>query len=306
MKVLDLAAGAGGLSLGFTQAGHDILAGVDVWDDAIETYDKNHESAQAIQRDMHETAPSEIPVAPEDVDAVIGGPPCQGFSLAGKREGDDSRNQLITRFLDYVTYFDSDVVVLENVVGILSMELPSYAGTVPEYIHDRLATNGYTSAHRALTATDYGIPQTRTRVFVIGVKTGNPTFPTPTTPDSTPAVGPVFDRDFTDLPNHTFTNHQQSTIEKIAATDNGDSVYDSYSEAWYRLEPDEPAITIKENHNAPFVHPYENRVGTPRECAAIQTFPDEYSFVGAKSSVLKQIGNAVPPTLAKHVAGEFD
>jgi len=300
-NVLDLCAGAGGLSHGFEQAGYRVLAGVDVWDDALETYRLNHPSV-GLEVDMHSTEPSELPVAKEQVDVVIGGPPCKGFSLAGERKEDDERNQLVARFLDYVEYFEPETVVMENVVGILSMELSGYDGSVTDYIHSRLRSMGFETDHQTLDATDYGIAQTRRRVFFIGTRGRFPSYPQPTTQDEVQAVSSVLEQDFSGSPNHTFTNHQQSTIDKMAAIDYEESVYDSYKEAWRRLHPDKPAPTIKENHNAPFVHYSEDRVGTPRECAAIQSFPNEYEFVGTKSSVLKQIGNAVPPALAKEIA----
>lgn len=298
-NVLDLCCGAGGLSLGFKQAGYDVLAGVDVWGDALDTLRHNHASV-GLSIDMHVTDPEELPVSPNQVDVVVGGPPCKGFSLAGERDESDERNRLVARFLDYVEYFDPEKVVMENVVGILSMDTGD-GEEVTEYVHRRLETMGYYSQHQVLDATDFGIAQTRRRVFFIGLQNSEPVFPEGNE-SQTPAVEDVLTRDFSGTSNHTFTNHRDTTIEKMAATNQGESVYDSYTEAWYRLVPDEPAPTIKENHNAPFVHPFEDRVGTPRECAAIQTFPDSYTFIGAKSSVLKQIGNAVPPELAMHVA----
>lgn len=299
-NVLDLCVGAGGLSLGFEQAGHDVLCGVDVWEDALETYRYNHPSV-GLQTDMHEVDPEDLPLSPNQVQVVAGGPPCKGFSLAGERNEDDDRNRLVARFLDYVEYFDPEYVVMENVVGILSMNLDN-GQAVTEYVHERFAEMGYESDHRTLDATDYGIAQTRRRVFFLAGKDEAPSFPEPTTPDETQPVSDVLEQDFTGLPNQTYTNHQQSTIDKMAAIGYEESVYDSYSEAWRRLHPDKPAPTIKENHNAPFVHYDEDRVGTPRECAAIQTFPNDYEFLGTKSSVLKQIGNAVPPKLARVVA----
>jgi len=300
-NVLDLYCGAGGLSHGFEQAGYRVLAGLDVWEDALETYRLNHPSI-GLNVDMHEVPPSDIPVSKEQVDVVIGGPPCKGFSLAGERDSDDERNQLVARFLDYVEYFEPDTVVMENVVGILSMDLTGYDGAVTDYIHNRLRGMGFETDHQTLDATNYGIAQTRRRVFFIGTRGRFPKYPKPTTPDKTQDVASVLEQDFSQSPNHTFTNHQQSTIDKMAAIDYEESVYDSYKEAWRRLHPLKPAPTIKENHNAPFVHYAEDRVGTPRECAAIQTFPNSYEFIGTKSSVLKQIGNAVPPKLAKEVA----
>lgn len=299
-NVLDLCCGAGGLSQGFERAGYRVLAGVDVWDDALETFRFNHPSV-GLNVDMHEVEPAELPLSKNQVDVVIGGPPCKGFSLAGERDESDERNRLVARFLDYVAFFEPAKVVIENVVGILSMDTGD-GESVVNYIHRRLEEMGYASKHQTLDATDFGIAQTRRRVFFVGVQDGEPKFPTGDTPQESPAVKHVLARDFSGTPNHTFTNHQDSTIEKMAATGQGESVYDSYREAWYRLIPDEPAPTIKENHNAPFVHPFEDRVGTPRECAAIQTFPDSYEFMGSKSSVLKQIGNAVPPQLAEEVA----
>ncbi|AGM11533.1 DNA methyltransferase [Halogranum tailed virus 1] len=300
-NVLDLFCGAGGLSHGFEQAGYRVLAGVDVWDDALETYRLNHPSV-GLEVDMHTVEPSELPLSKEQVDVVIGGPPCKGFSLAGERDSDDERNQLVARFLDYVEYFEPATVVMENVVGILSMDLPGYDGSVPDYIHDRLRSMGFETDHQTLDATNYGIAQTRRRVFFVGTRGRFPSYPKPTTADVTMPVAGVLEYDFTGFPNHTYTNHQQSTIDKMAALDYEESVYDTYQEAWKRLHPLKPAPTIKENHNAPFVHYSEDRVGTPRECTAIQTFPNNYEFRGTKSSVLKQIGNAVPPELARHVA----
>lgn len=299
-NTLGLFVGAGGMSLGLEQAGHRVIAGVDVWDDALDTYRHNHASV-GLQADMHSMEPADLPIFPNQVELIAGGPPCKGFSLAGKRDTDDDRNKLVKRFLDYVEYYEPDAVLMENVVGILSMDTGD-GEEVTEYVHRRLSEMGFTSEHRVLDATDYGVPQKRSRVFFLGIRDGEPTFPEPTTPETKQSVSDVLDRDFTGLPNHTFTNHQESTIEKIADTEQGESVYDSYSEAWYRLEPDEPSITVKENHNAPFVHPWEDRVGTPRECAAIQTFPDDYEFKGSKSAVLKQIGNAVPPKLGRVVS----
>lgn len=298
MNTLDLFVGAGGLSLGLEHAGHRVIAGVDVWGDALDTYRYNHASI-GLEADLHKTEPSELPLSKNQVELVAGGPPCKGFSLAGERNEDDERNQLVKRFLDYVEYFEPDEVLMENVVGILSMDTGT-GELVTDYIQRRFDEMGYESAYKTLDANDYGIPQTRRRVF-FRASTGNIEWPEPTTPDETQPVGPVFENDFSEHPNQTYTNHQDSTVTKIAATEQGESVYD-YGESWYRLVPEEPSITVKENHNAPFVHPYENRVGTPRECAAIQTFPEWYVFQGSKSSVLKQIGNAVPPALGEVVA----
>jgi DNA (cytosine-5)-methyltransferase 1 len=298
MDTLDLCVGAGGLSLGLEQAGHRVITGVDVWDDALNTYRHNHSSV-GLKADLHNTEPSELPLSHNQVELVAGGPPCKGFSLAGKRDEEDDRNQLIARFLDYVEYFEPQEVIMENVTGILSMNTGD-GQNLPEYINRRLSEMGYSVDQFTLSADDYGLAQARERVFFRGSMNSNPVKPEPTTANETLPVSDILYRDFDGLPNHNITNHQQSTIDKMAKLDYEESVYD-YGEAWKRLNPEKPSITIKENHGAPFVHPKKDRVGTPRECAAIQGFPDNYKFTGSKSSVLKQIGNAVPPVLGKAV-----
>lgn len=301
MNVLDLCVGAGGLSLGLERAGHRVVAGVDVWNDALRTYRHNHASV-GLEEDLHTTEPSELPLSKNQIEVVAGGPPCKGFSLAGERDTDDERNRLVARFLDYVEFFEPQEVVMENVTGILSMDTDD-GESVVKYVHRRFDEMGYESDHKTLSADDYGVYQSRKRVF-FRASTEQIKWPEPTTDHKTLPVSDVLERDFDHSPNHDYTNHQQSTIEKMAELGFEESVYD-YGEAWKRLHPDKPSITIKENHGAPFVHPYENRVGTPRECAAIQSFPDSYQFLGSKSSILEQIGNAVPPVLAQSVGETF-
>lgn len=292
---LDLCSGAGGLSLGFSQEDYNILAGVDVWEDAVETFRYNHQ-AVGLEFDMTENEPSKLPVSKNQVDAVIGGPPCKGFSLAGERNPDDERNQLVSRFLDYVDYFEPEVAVMENVVGILSME----DGDVVDYIYERYESMGYNVNHKKLRSEEFGIPQRRHRVFFIASKDTVPSFPNPKH-EKTPVSDFLSDIN-ENHPDHQETNHSDDMVRRLSDVEPGDSLYEKYTEAWRRLEPDKPAPTIKENHGAPFIHYNKDRVGTPRECAKIQTFPERFEFQGSKSSKLKQIGNAVPPSLAREVA----
>lgn len=305
INVLDLYCGAGGLSHGFDKyQEYNVLAGIDVWEDALKTYRYNHASV-GLQMDLSSDEPNQVPVSPNQVDMVVGGPPCKGFSLAGERDVEDERNQLVASFIDYVEHFEPDIAVMENVVGILSMDLSGYEeGNVVDYVYERYEEAGYNIEYKKLHANNFGIPQTRSRVFFIAVKEdfGEPVFPEETTPNDTQKVKSTLDQDFSKFKNHDKTNHSEDMVERLSKVDYEDSLYDKYSEAWKRIHPEKPAPTIKENHGAPFVHPFENRVGTPRECAAIQTFPNDYIFKGSKSSTLKQIGNAVPPELGSHVA----
>ena len=315
--VLDLFCGGGGLSEGFLQAGYDVVAGVDVSEDFLATYGHNHDDAVAIQADLSGIDPETFfdthPIDPEAVDIVIGGPPCKGFSIAGHRDPDDERNYLVGSFIDYVEFLQPEAFVMENVPGIKSMA----GGDTLRSILKGFRHAGYeTPAYETLNAADYGVPQNRRRVIFQGRRDGSrPTYPdrTHSPAEQTTLTGErlqpyvtVADalggRDVSALPNHETTDHSSEMVERIAAVEAGESLYESYGDSWRRLDPDEPAITIKENHNAPFIHPEADRVGTVRECAILQSFPDDYVFEGPKSTQLKVVGNAVPPRLAAAIA----
>lgn len=315
-KVLDLFCGGGGLSTGFEEAGYDVVAGVDVNEDFLATYERNHEDSLTVQADLANADPESLyeehSIDVSEIDVVIGGPPCKGFSIAGKRDPEDDRNNLIDRFIDHVEYVQPAMFVMENVPGIKSME----DGRVVTSIHQRYQEIGYSISHETLNAADFGVPQTRKRVVFMGRIDGKaPTFPSRThRPNQQTTLGgetlesyntvrdAIVEKEVENLPNHDKTNHSDDMVERIAEVEPGESLYESYGDSWRRLKLDEPAPTVKENHNAPFIHPVENRVGTVRECAILQSFPDDYVFEGAKSKQLKVVGNAVPPQLGRVVA----
>lgn len=182
-QVLDLFAGAGGMSLGFSNGGFDVIAGVDVDDKALETYDRNHD-AEAINCDLATVDPQEFAneydIHKGDIDGVVGGPSCQGFSVANHdRDPDDPRNNLVFRFAKYVGYYQPDFFVMENVTGLKSID----DGETLELLIEDFEDRGYDVEWSVLNAADYGVPQKRKRVFVIGVHEdvdGEPTFPEPT------------------------------------------------------------------------------------------------------------------------------
>jgi len=300
---IDLFCGAGGFSVGFEKSGYTVLGAADVNKDFLNTYRENApEVTEVVQCDLFELDPEELQnkFGVDSVPIVFGGPPCKGFSLAGERDEDDERNQLVFEFWDHAFAYDPDVIVMENVPGILSMDV------LPE-VEKECNKHGYNITYKTLDASEYGVPQSRQRVFTIGIKQDSEAsfeFPTPTTPSPITVEEAIVDPDLTELDNHesTMTNHQKSTVEDLSKLDFEESRYDNYSESWKRLHPEKPAPTIKENHGAPFVHPFEDRVGTVRECAILQSFPNEFTFVGSKSTQLKTVGNAVPPKLAKAIA----
>lgn len=314
--VLDVFCGAGGFSTGFEDAEFNVLAGIDWNEDYLDTFKRNHPSSEVIQSDLHKNSPEQVLCEcgfdSDEVDVLIGGPPCKGFSVAGERNPDDKRNNLVDAYFDFVKVVEPEVFVMENVPGLLSM----LDGEVIDHIISRAESLGYTVDYKILNSADYGVPQTRRRVVIIGRADGvQPIFPAPTHAPPEEAeqndllsyvtVKEAFENIQWDaVENHVKTNHQKDTVRRISEVEYGESLYDSYQDSWRRLYPDKPAPTVKENHNAPFIHPFEDRVGTVRECAILQGFPVDYEFSGSKSTQLKTVGNAVPPPLGNAVARE--
>ncbi len=307
-RVLDMFCGAGGFSHGFERAGFDIVTGVDFEEDALRTFERNHDGSTAVRTDLHETPPEEFFARPDtpdadEIDIIIGGPPCKGFSIAGERNEGDERDTLVSIFLDYVEYVEPEYAIMENVPGIRSKRTPGGERYI-ELVRRRVGKAGYVHHEKQLNAADYGVAQARKRVIVVAHQPDHTfAYPSPTV-DEHRTVGEALAEIPSDAPNHqeTMTDHGEETVAELEKLEYGESRYEGYSDSWRRLHPDKPAPTIKENHGAPFVHPHEPRVGTVRECAKLQSFPDDFVFEGSKSQQLKQVGNAVPPLLAEAVA----
>jgi len=384
-NILDLFAGCGGFSCGLEQAGFAVVAGNDIAEWAAETHRANHPHSRFFLGSITDPAlRAEIidHAKAQQVEIVVGGPPCQAYSLAGKRDVDDARGHLFEDYVAVVSAVRPKLFVMENVKGLLSMKhdrvdlprsgrkvlarikdlereqldlrkqrkqsrntdripfpeadalrLEQVSGelarlrletgtlreSVPQRIVARFEALGYRVEYRVLNAADYGVPQRRERVIFIGSRLGSPIlFPSPTHRD--PAVPPsLFDpalppwvttaQAIGDLAEaredrawgHEFTRHKPDFVQRLARTPVGGSVYEGFSDAWYRQRPDEPSRTVKENHGGVFVHYAHPRVLTPRELARLQSFPDAFRFAGPKSKVLVQIGNAVPPLLGKAI-----
>ena len=339
--VLELFAGCGGMSEGFRMSGLDVVCASDSWPVAAETYRRNHPNTQFVLGDIcSKEVKSKIVDVFNDRECAIlaGGFPCQAFSMSGKRDPADPRGRLFEDFLDMARLLQPKIVVGENVVGIKSMIHPrepywdtgaawlkgitsgSCEASLLDYVVNepvawkiirRLGELGYYADYKILNAADYGTPQARKRVIFIGIRNDLPIaedFPEPTHgPGLRPWVtvrsaidqlsGLPEDRDW----SHVFTNHKPDFLERISNTPIGSGVHSNYCDSYYRQPPDKPARTVKEHHGGVFLHYEKNRVMTPRELARLQSFPDDYLFSGSKGAILKQIGNAVPPLLAKAV-----
>ena len=303
MNVVSLFSGAGGLDLGFIQAGHNIIWANDIFKDAVSTY-RHHIGDHISLQDIHEI-PSEIIPNP---DIIIGGFPCQGFSVANTgRHENDERNKLYLEMIRILHDKKPPFFMAENVKGILSLN----HGMVFQTILSDFQSLGYRVQYRLMNAADYGVPQTRYRVIIIGTREDIPytyTYPEQThAKDATlmykkwVSVGEALNNiPDPDLPND-LSNHVYSKYKLI---------FNGYL-GHRPTDPNKPAptITARGDDRGGVVilpHPNGKRRMTCRELATIQSFPLDFEFIGGISSVCRQIGNAVPPILAKAIANQFN
>lgn len=340
MNAIDLFAGCGGLSKGFMDAGYHIIVGVDNDQAALNTFTKNHPGAVAMNADLskQETFDEILKVAGDrSIDVIIGGPPCQGFSLTGPRNFDDERNKLYLAVFEMVKQYNPKGFIIENVPGMATL----YNGEIKDEILRRFAALGYNVDCKILCAADYGVPQMRKRLIFMGIRSdlGRPYFPEPVVdqehyvtcreaigdlPPRVAELGTEIDEyimepqsdyqrkmrgDMTVLHNHVATNHTQIVKDTIALVPQGGNYKDlpvgvgesrKFNEAWTRYHGDRPSRTIDTGHRNHF-HYEHNRVPTIRENARLQSFPDDFVFLGTRTQQNRQVGNAVPPLLGYHL-----
>ncbi len=302
----DLFSGAGGISVGLSSAKLEKVFSVEIDKDASKTIKNNFPQSLHFESPIEEI-PDEAFLDIKDkqkVNLVIGGPPCQGFSVAGLRNPHDPRNKLFQEFVRVVKCIHPEFVVLENVPGILTME----KGAVAREIRQQFSDIGYPDMSvRILEAAEYGVPQLRTRAIFIANRLGikNP-YPKPIfkrgnykTIES--AIDDLKDIPFNEATNHIGTRHSREFVERIKKVKPGESLYETYRDAFKRQQFGAPCMTIKENHGGVHIHYELDRVLTAREMARLQTFPDDYIFFGSHKRAYWQIGNAVPCTLAEHI-----
>ena len=309
MTYVDLFCGAGGLSKGLEMAGLEGVCGLDFFKEASDTYRRNFTHPVVYGDITDETVKSEFYRCVEErlggrkLNVVVGGFPCQGFSNAGKRIAEDPRNVLYKEMVDVVRHLLPDFVVCENVKGLRSM----LGGEVEKKILSDFSEIGYEMNVTVLNAADYYVPQTRERVIFIGNRIGVKNYhPSPLLTQGTwkttgEAIGDLMDRCDDPGFNHVTSRHTDEMKARILAVKEGESLYEKYSESWRKCPWDKPSCTVKENHGGTNLHPKLPRVITAREMARLQSFPDDFIFEGPKNKQLTQIGNAVPPLLAKAI-----
>jgi DNA (cytosine-5)-methyltransferase 1 len=308
LKVLDLFCGCGGMSKGLEDAGLEVVAGLDVWDKAIASYKKNFNHL-SICKDLRELPPEsfskEYNVKNNDIDLIVGGPPCQGFSMAGKRDIKDPRNSLFMEYVKYLNYFKPKAFIMENVMGILSMK-----NTVGEKVIDIIMgelNKNYNCVISKLYASDFEVPQNRRRVIIIGVRKDlniTPKEPEPvlSKEDRIPVSTILESKEDVNIKQY-LSERALAGIrrKKERAKKNGNGFGAQF------LKMDKPSYTIparywKDGYDALVKYSDEEvRRLTVLELKRIQSFPDNFVLEGNKKDQIMQIGNAVASRFAYYL-----
>lgn len=303
-RVLSLFSGCGGLDLGFEAAGCETITAVDNDPEACKTLRFNRPEWGVFEGDIRDFVPDG-----SNYDIVIGGPPCQGFSSAGKGDPSDPRNFLWKEYMRVVEEVRPRVMVLENVSALTHKKNGDHLAG----IMSSLASQGYNFDYKVLNAADYGAPQARRRLVVVGVLGGEASLPEPTHQGRHISAGEALaglEKKYGADWNHVPPIHAARVVERWSRLAPGETD-PNYRRA--RLDASKPSTTIRAgggfgpngNHLAGFhppIHPFLPRQLTVREAARIQSFPDSWIFQGSKTAQGRQVGNAVPVRLAEAVA----
>ncbi|MDO6447159.1 DNA (cytosine-5-)-methyltransferase [Colwellia sp. 1_MG-2023] len=341
---VDLFCGAGGFTIGFTRAGWSPAICVDFNKNVALTHEQNYVGTPFIQGDLSDAALMEDICSRferSSVGIVVGGPPCQGFSIFGKRRfvntkgydpHIDPRNKLVYSYVDAIKRLNPRWFVMENVAGLLTLD----NGFFIDSLMDEFKALGYTNVeYKVLNAADYGVPQLRKRLIIIGNRTGH-VIPWPKKkffkepkdwqkPYRT--TGEVIndlaeDESYAAQFNHVPMKHKPLLVERYSYIEEGEKLnvdklpehlksgyrtdkVKNYSHIFKRIHRQKPAPTMVPGHNAFPIHPHLNRALTVREAARIQTFPDDIEFKGSRQEQCIQVGNAFPPLLAELIAGNI-
>lgn len=314
--MIDVFCGAGGFSCGFKNAGFSVLLGVDKWEKAVRTFSRNHRGAKGMVSDLMQMPIADIKeaIGNKKVDVVIGGPPCQGFSMGGARDPHDSRNFLFEGYVKVINGIRPKFFVMENVRGILSLQ--NGAGTFGDDIKRHFKQIGYETEVHILNAADYGVPQRRIRVFFIGSKSKTGKSAIKMAPLKTNAripggsLQPWNGAGKFLLPKRDVSKRFYYSSKMIRGFVKRSKINKTKGRGfkWQFIDPKKPSYTLSARYwkdGAEALVKYsqnEIRRLTPLECARLQSFPEKYSFEGSEREVYTQIGNAVPPLLAEHIA----
>lgn len=318
-NVVDLFSGVGGLSLGFIESGFNLVLANDNDPEIAETFIANHPETKFILDDIHNISKETLAkyLLNKKIDVLVGGVPCQSFSMVGYRTTgkekniNDPRNFLFKEFIRIAKILEPKVIIIENVKAILS----SHKGKIRDEIIEELNKLGYEVDVQVLNSADYGVAQLRERAIFLANNMGKKNiFPDKTHNPSN--YVPVIEV----LKNVPTANHEPrqlrgKVLERVRLIKPGENwrslplelqTGSKHSGAYGRLDPNKPSRTLTTRFDTPpggyVTHPYEDRAITVREGARIQGFPDEFKFKGSKVSQYKQVGNAVAIGVSRALA----
>lgn len=338
-KAIALFSGCGGFSLGFAAEGYNLVGHLDIEDSANVIYENNFRHSKLLGKDICKITDNDIDCWKKEfgtIDILLGGPPCQGFSLAGKRDPGDARNELYSYYVNIVSKLRPKVFVMENVRLLTSMRQKNGTLFINTIINS-FKNCGYEVSVNEINAMDYGVPQSRERVILVGVRRDlNKRFIMPhpicdnneqknlfsnykrviSFRDATGDLPLLESGEISDDPLHWCVSHPQHVIEWLKDVPEGCSAHDNkdpnlrppsgFNTTYKRILWDEPCSTISTNFSmisgCRNVHPVSTRSLTIREATRAQSFPDEFIFTGKWGDIRKAIGNAVPPLLAQVIA----
>lgn len=320
-KYIDLFCGAGGLSWGFDNAQFENVLAVEFNSDFAKTYSRNFPEHKLIIDDIKNIDDNQIKelVGDQVVDVIIGGPPCQGFSIAGnigRTFVDDERNRLFKEFVRFVTCVQPKMFVMENVAAMAT----HLKGKTIESIVQAFEKSGcgYKVQYEVLNSVHYGIAQERRRIVVVGIRSDIDTkFLYPKKSEEVVTVKDVIEDlpklnsgEASGIPNHVAMKHSEQMLKKMSYVKDGGDRMDIPEELrpksgdvrkYIRYNSTKPSVCVTGDMRKIF-HYEQNRALTARELARIQSFPDDFIFEGTSIQIQQQIGNAVPPKLAYQIA----
>jgi DNA (cytosine-5)-methyltransferase 1 len=311
LKVISLFAGCGGSSLGYKLAGCQVLAAVEYDRNAAAIYRENFQGTRLYETDITLLDPltvlSEVNLKPGELDILDGSPPCQGFSMAGKRRLDDPRNRLFEEYVRFLTLIQPKAFVMENVPGLV---IGPMRAVFYEMIH-ALTDAGYEVRGRILNALHYGVPQSRRRVILVGFRKDLNLVPEHPSPTSLPltfrqATAHLVDHELLQYP----TGKALATAKAIRAGESGAELHERYHQkgnefSLIRLSWDAPSPTVLKTirpGQVGLLHPEEDRFLSIGELKRVCAFPDDFKLQGSFIEQWGRLGNAVPPLLTKAVA----
>lgn len=317
LNAVSLFSGGGGLDLGFAFAGVKSVYSSDIEAALCQTLESNFQDSVIEAEDIYNLTASRIKkkTGLQSFDLVIGGPPCQAFSILGKRNSfEDPRGKVVFEYTRLIKELKPKAFLFENVPGLLSLNKGRDWEELLTYLESKTR---YKVFYKILNSADYGIPQIRKRIFIVGFRSRKTEFdfPTPTfgnnskepglfqvaLPDWLPAKLALSSID--GLANHRKRPHGQEVLNRYKKVAPGSRDKIDHTD---RINPERPSGTVlvgsRGGGGRPFIHPYEPRHLTVREAARLQSFPDWYEFVGTESWQYRAVGNAVPPLLAKEIA----